>query len=73
MPAVFGKIEGSGDSVRTVLPNIVDVARSPHRSPKEVCKFFEMELGAQMHYNAKKDHAVVNGVHSDAILQDLMI
>ena len=72
MPAVFGKIEGSGNGIKTVLPNISDVALSLHRQPGEVNKFFGTELGAQSRYSADTDRAIVNGAHTDATLQELM-
>jgi translation initiation factor 5 len=55
-----------------VIPNITDVASSLHRSPGEVNKFFGTELGAQVKYNAETEKAIVNGAHTDAVLQDLM-
>lgn len=72
MPAVFGKIEGSGNGIKTVIPNITDVGTSLHRQPAEVNKFFGTELGAQTRYNADTDRAIVNGAHTDATLQDLI-
>jgi translation initiation factor 5 len=72
MPAVFGKIEGSGNGIKTAIPNITDVALSLHRQPGEVNKFFGTELGAQSRYNADTDRAIVNGAHTDAVLQDLI-
>jgi translation initiation factor 5 len=72
MPAVFGKIEGSGNGIKTAIPNISDVATSLHRSPGEVNKFFGTELGAQTRYNADTDRAIVNGAHTDAVLQELI-
>ena len=72
MPAVFGKIEGRGNGIKTVIPNISDVALSLHREPGEVTKFFGCELGAQTTYNADTDRAVVNGAQTDQVLQDLI-
>jgi translation initiation factor 5 len=72
MPAVFGKIEGSGNGIKTALPNISDVASSLHRPPGEVNKFFGTELGAQTRYNSDTDRAIVNGAHNDQVLQDLI-
>jgi translation initiation factor 5 len=72
MPAVYGKIEGSGNGIKTAIPNISDVASSLHRSPGEVNKFFGTELGAQSRYNADTDRAIVNGEHTDAKLQELV-
>lgn len=72
MPAVFGKIEGSGNGIKTAIPNITDVGTSLHRNPGEINKFFGTELGAQSRYTADTDRAIVNGAHTDAVLQDLM-
>ena len=72
MPVVFGKIEGKGNGIKTVIPNITDVATSLHRSPGEVTKYFGCELGAQTTYNEDKDRAIVNGAHTDLVLQQLM-
>mmetsp|Transcript_13740 Transcript_13740/g.21664 ORF Transcript_13740/g.21664 Transcript_13740/m.21664 type:complete len:406 (-) Transcript_13740:28-1245(-) len=72
MPAVFGKIEGSGNGIKTAIPNISDVGLSLHRPPGEVNKFFGCELGAQTTYNEETDRAIVNGAHTDDTLQKLM-
>ena len=48
MPTVFGKIEGRGNGIKTVVPNILELAQSLHRDPGEVNKFFGCELGAQV-------------------------
>uniref|UniRef100_A0A7S1D9Q5 W2 domain-containing protein n=1 Tax=Cyclophora tenuis TaxID=216820 RepID=A0A7S1D9Q5_CYCTE len=72
MPAVYGKIEGRGNGIKTVIPNISDVGLSLHREAGEVTKFFGTELGAQTTYNPDTDRAVVNGAHTDDTLQDLM-
>lgn len=72
MPVVYGKIEGRGNGIKTVIPNITDVALSLHRPPGEVCKFFGCELGAQTTYSAETDRAIVNGAHTDATLQSLI-
>ena len=72
MPAVFGKIEGSGNGIKTAIPNISDVGLSLHRAAGEVNKFFGCELGAQTTYNENTDRAIVNGAHNDAVLQKLI-
>lgn len=69
MPAVYGKIEGSGNGIKTNIPNISDVALALHRNPGEVNKFFGCELGAQTTYNEDTDRAIVNGAHTDDTLQ----
>jgi len=72
MPSVFGKVEGRGNGIKTVIANVVDVALSLHRDPGEVNKFFGCELGAQTTWNADTERAVVNGSHSDQVLQQLV-
>lgn len=72
MPAVFGKIEGSGNGIKTAIPNVSDVGLSLHRSPGEVNKFFGCELGAQTTYVEATDRAIVNGAHTDDTLQALI-
>jgi len=72
MPTVFGKVEGRGNGIKTAIPNVSDVARSLHRDPGEVNKFFGCELGAQTTFNVETDRAIVNGKHEDAILQTLI-
>lgn len=69
MPTVFGKIEGKGNGIKTVIPNISDVGLALKRDPGEVNKFFGCELGAQTTYNAETDRAIVNGAHTDQVLQ----
>jgi translation initiation factor 5 len=72
MPTVYGKIEGKGNGIKTVIPNISDVAQALKRDAGEVNKFFGTELGAQTTYSPDTDRAVVNGSHTDAALQSLM-
>ncbi|KAL3793792.1 hypothetical protein ACHAW5_009579 [Stephanodiscus triporus] len=72
MPTVFGKLEGKGNGSKTVVPNISEVALSLHRDPGEVNKFFGCELGSQTTYSAETDRAIVNGHHTDIVLQQLM-
>lgn len=72
MPTVYGKIEGKGNGIKTVIPNISDVGLALKREAGEVNKFFGCELGAQTTYNADTDRAVVNGAHDDRILQQMM-
>lgn len=72
MPVVYGKVEGRGNGIKTVIPNISEVALSLHRKPSEVNKFFGCELGAQTSYNEKDDRAVINGQHTDLELQNMI-
>ena len=72
MPTVVGKIEGRGNGIKTVISNISDLGLSLHRPPPEVNKFFGCELGAQTSYSEATDRAVVNGAHTDTVLQDMI-
>ncbi|KAL7530171.1 hypothetical protein ACHAXR_006721 [Thalassiosira sp. AJA248-18] len=72
MPNVFGKQEGRGNGSKTVIPNISAVGLSLHRDPGEVNKFFGCEMGAQTTWNAETDRAVVNGHHTDQMLQQMI-
>ena len=69
MPMVVGKIEGKGNGIKTVIVNISDLGLALHREPGEVNKFFGCEIGAQTTYNEKDDKAIVNGAHTDQVLQ----
>ena len=55
MPRVQAKVEGKGNGIKTVLVNMVDVARSLARPPTYVTKFFGCELGAQTNADVKND------------------
>jgi len=72
MPLVYGKVEGRGNGIKTVIPNISELGFSLHRDAGEVNKFFGCELGAQTTFNVKDDRAVVNGSHTDAALQGMV-
>ena len=72
MPTVIGKIEGRGNGIKTVISNVTDLGLSLHRSPAEINKFFGCELGAQTSYSVDTDRAIVNGAHTDAVLQDMI-
>lgn len=72
MPKVLGKLEGRGNGSKTVIVNVSDVAISLHRDAGEVNKFFGCELGAQTTYNAETDRAIVNGHHTDLVLQQMV-
>jgi len=72
MPLVFGKVEGRGNGIKTVIPNVTEVAMSLHRDAGEVTKFFGCELGAQTKYSEKDDRYIVNGSHADVALQQMV-
>ncbi|CAG8617121.1 14644_t:CDS:2 [Racocetra persica] len=72
MPKLISKIEGKGNGIKTVVPNMSDIARSLSRPPTYPTKFFGCELGAQIQVDEKNDRYIVNGAHEAARLQELL-
>jgi len=72
MPRLQAKVEGKGNGVKTVIPNMVDIARALGRPPTYPTKFFGCELGAQTQFDHKNDRYIVNGSHEAAKLQDML-
>ncbi|CAG8479654.1 3130_t:CDS:2 [Paraglomus occultum] len=72
MPKLIAKIEGRGNGIKTVVPNMSDIARSLGRPPAYATKFFGCELGAQVKCDEKNDRYIVNGAHEAAKLQELL-
>jgi translation initiation factor 5 len=70
MPRIFGKVEGRGNGIKTVLINVVELGTALNREAPEITKFFGCELGSQTTYTVDTDRAVVNGAHRDADLQN---
>ena len=58
MPRLQAKVEGKGNGIKTVLVNMVDVARALSRPPTYVTKFFGCELGAQTNADVKNERFV---------------
>jgi len=72
MPLLLTKIEGKGNGIKTVIPNMSDVARALSRPPTYITKFFGCELGAQTPLDEKNDRYIVNGAHDAARLRELL-
>lgn len=72
MPALTVKVEGRGNGIKTVIPNMVDIARALHIHPAYPTKFFGIELGAQSKFNVETERAIVNGCHQAGDLQKLL-
>jgi len=72
MPRLQAKVEGKGNGVKTVIPNMVDIARALGRPPTYPTKYFGCELGAQTQFDHKNDRYIVNGSHDAAKLQDML-
>lgn len=72
MPLLLTKIEGKGNGIKTVIPNMADVARALSRPPTYPTKFFGCELGAQTSFDEKNDRYIVNGAHDATKLRELL-
>ncbi|CAO2587466.1 Eukaryotic translation initiation factor 5 [Lemmus lemmus] len=57
MPRLIAKVEGKGNGIKTVIVNMVDVAKA---------------LGAQTQFDVKNDRYIVNGSHEANKLQDML-
>lgn len=72
MPKLISKVEGKGNGIRTVIPNMSDIAKSLSRPSTYPTKFFGCELGAQVKCDEKNSKYVVNGSHQSEKLQELL-
>jgi len=72
MPILLTKIEGKGNGIKTVLPNVSEVARALSRPPSYPTKYFGCELGAQSSMDEKNDRFIVNGAHDAERLRELL-
>lgn len=72
MPSLQTKIEGKGNGIKTVIPNMSDVSRALSRPPTYPTKFFGCELGAQTTFDDKADRYIVNGAHDATRLRELL-
>jgi len=72
MPKIVAKIEGKGNGIKTVIPNMSDIAKALSRPPTYPTKYFGFELGAQVKCEDKNDRYIINGQHESKKLQDLL-
>lgn len=72
MPRLQSKIEGKGNGIKTVVPNMVEIAKALHRPPAYITKFFGAELGALSNCDEKAAKYIVNGAHDADKLQTLL-
>jgi translation initiation factor 5 len=72
MPKLQAKVEGKGNGIKTVIVNMVDVAKALGRPPTYPTKYFGCELGAQTQFDFKDERYIVNGSHDATKLQDLL-
>lgn len=72
MPKLQSKIEGKGNGIKTVVPNMSDIAKALARPPLYTTKYFGFELGAQVIVNNETDRYIVNGAHDAQKLQETL-
>lgn len=72
MPAIIAKVEGQGNGIKTVIVNMVDIARALNREAIYPTKYFGIELGAQTQIDKKNERFIVNGSHDGDKLQDIL-
>ncbi|XP_065060480.1 eukaryotic translation initiation factor 5-like [Rhopilema esculentum] len=72
MPKLIAKVEGKGNGIKTVVVNMVDVAKALNRPPLYPTKYFGCELGANTQFDKKNDRYIVNGSHDADKLQELL-
>lgn len=72
MPKLQAKVEGKGNGIKTVIANMVEIAKALERPPMYPTKYFGCELGAQTNFDTKNDRYIVNGDHDATKLQNLL-
>ncbi|KAI8815108.1 domain found in IF2B/IF5-domain-containing protein [Cladochytrium replicatum] len=72
MPRLISKVEGRGNGIKTIIPNMSDIARSLSRPPAYPTKYFGCELGALVQCDDAADRYQVNGAHNAEKLQTLL-
>lgn len=70
MPALQTKVEGSGNGIKTVLPNIHDICLIINRPEEVLMKYFQSELGAQRTVSTKDDKFLLMGAHPTERMQE---
>jgi translation initiation factor 5 len=70
MPSISTKIEGNGNGIKTVFPNIHDVCVKLNRPSESLSKFLGIELGAQSTYHKADDKFLVMGSHTQERIQE---
>lgn len=72
MPKLLAKVEGKGNGIKTVIVNMVDIAKALQRPPAYPTKYFGCELGAQTQIDLKNERYIVNGSHDAEKLQEIL-
>ncbi|KAI8911479.1 domain found in IF2B/IF5-domain-containing protein [Gorgonomyces haynaldii] len=69
MPKLIVKVEGRGNGIKTVIVNLVDVAKALSRPPTYPIKYFGTELGAQVKIEQEAQRYILTGQHDAEKLQ----
>jgi len=72
LPKLLTKIEGRGNGIKTVVVNMIEIARALKVHPAYSTKFFGFELGAQSRFEGDPPRAIVNGAHTAVTMQNLL-
>ncbi|CAO3614817.1 unnamed protein product [Cunninghamella echinulata] len=72
MPRLMSKVEGRGNGIKTVIPNMPEIARALSRPPSYPTKYFGCELGTQVKCDDSKERYIVNGDHDAQRLQEIL-
>jgi len=72
MPLVVTKIEGRGNGIKTIITNIVDIAKALHVHPSYPTKFFGIELGSQSKFDSVGEKSIINGHHQISSLSIIL-
>ncbi|KAI7861667.1 domain found in IF2B/IF5-domain-containing protein [Spinellus fusiger] len=72
MPRLIAKVEGKGNGIKTVIPNMTDIARALSRPSSYPTKFFGCVLGAQITCDDKNERYIVTGEHEAERLQQIL-
>lgn len=70
MPAIITKVEGNGNGIKTVFPNIHEVCGTINRPESIMMKFFQFELGTQKTVSTKDDKFIVTGSRTQETMQE---
>ncbi|KAB0393781.1 hypothetical protein E2I00_004973 [Balaenoptera physalus] len=72
MPRLIAKVEGKGNGIKTIIVNMVDIAKALNWPPTYPTKYFGCELGAQTQFDVKNDRYIVSGSHEANKLQGML-
>lgn len=72
MPALQIKVEGSGNGIKTNLPNLSDVAKSLSVPTDYPLRFFAAEFGTSIEYKQKEERSIIKGKFRREDLQECL-